>query len=255
MQHRAEQRARADRRQPLRRRRPRHVAGGRNLGDGRHIHAHRPGPKRTHRQRHRQCHPLVGLLAQRAESLCYLHIRDIQDPGGIEGLQQAGRGDGDFDVWGGHAARRPWSSRSDSATTSSGDGSQPNTPAGWPPDDRGVDTAHAPHEQVQHPAEVAPRIVVRLSPAQKAMQHSGIQQRLQRIVRVQHRLGQTRKAVVGGGVAQQVRLVVHHQVSLLGQAQHYVDRTRQVPAQRLTAQVARRQSIGIGGQRVIAGQM
>ena len=88
----------------------------------------------------------------------------------------------------------PASSRSDSATTSAAGGCQLNTPHGCPSITGVSGAAHAAHEQVQHAAEMSRRVVARLPPPQKAVQHNAVQQRLQRIVRVQHRLDQPRPA-------------------------------------------------------------
>ena len=83
-----------------------------------------------------------------------------------------------------------------------------------------------------------------LAPAQKTMQHNGIQQRLQRVVGVQHRLDELRPAVVGG----RHELGRDHRAGwscnrrpdsgapAIGHPQHHVDRSRQIATQRLAAE-------------------
>ena len=138
-------------------------------------------------------------------------------------------------------------SRSDTATTRAAGGRPAEHARRVPVDDRGVRAAHAAHEQVEHAAEVPLGVVAGQPPAQEAVQHNGVQQRLQRVVGVQHRLGQPGRAVVGGGhrptrLAEPVGLVVdHHEPRPTdpvdpGDPQHHVDRAGQVAAQRLIAE-------------------
>ena len=75
------------------------------------------------------------------------------------------------------------------------------TPAGCAVGQRGVGAAHAPHVEVEHAAEVPLGVVRRQPPAQVAVQHHRVEQRLERVVRVQHRLGQPGRGVVGGASA------------------------------------------------------
>ena len=79
------------------------------------------------------------------------------------------------------------SSRSDRASTSAAGGRQLKTPAGWPSVTGVSGAAHAAQVEVEHAAEVTRGVVAGLPPAQVAVHHDGVEQRLQRVVGVQHR--------------------------------------------------------------------
>ena len=123
-----------------------------------------------------------------------MNVSGFQDAGFVECPQQAVGANGYpavqrvVDVGAAHAARRPSSSRSDSATTIEAGGNQLNTPQGWP-STVGVWGPHIPRtNRYSTPPRCADRLIVRLAPSQESMQHNGIQQRLQKVVRMQHRL-------------------------------------------------------------------
>ena len=122
--------------------------------------------------------------------------------------------------------------------------------------------AHAAQVEVEHPAEVRGRVVVREPPAQEPVQDHRVEQRLQRVVGVAHRLVEHRRAVVVGGqrrveVAEPVGLVVDREEPLAAvdvHPQHHVDGAGQVAAQRLVGQ----RRVGVEGvgvrQHGIAGR-
>jgi hypothetical protein len=131
-------------------------------------------------------------------------------------------------------------------------------------DDRGLGAAHAAQEEVEHPAEVLLRGVRRQSPAQEAVQHHGVEQRLERVMAVQHRRRHLGVTVVGGGdrhprLTEQVGLVVDHHVAVSrwitrGHAQHHVDRAGQVATQRLVTERTG-QLVGVRRERVVGRQV
>ena len=106
------------------------------------------------------------------------------------------------------------------------------------------------------------RVVAGLAPAQEAVQHRGVQQRLQRVVGVAHRRGERLGAVAVGGQrlvdrAEPVGLVVDDQVARAGvgaHPEHHVDRAGEVAAQRLLAERAG-SAAAYGAHRVALGQV